>query len=182
LCRTYFDLSDDYSLADHAPWLSFFIGEKKESPKDDTLLTNSLKLAIQLAKTDYFEKYKSGFSAYEYWTHALRNYSVSYGKKGFEHHEVNFTLFNNLLDARKAAVGYLTSIRVSEKLLEGIQILKGYQTLVDLLDETQQNLLPSFASGQESWNAELLTKQAQVLEQAAALEKEIISRLEKGIV
>ena len=28
VCRTYFDESPQYSLAEHAPWLSFFIGDK----------------------------------------------------------------------------------------------------------------------------------------------------------
>jgi hypothetical protein len=29
LCQTYFDKTDEYSLAEQAPWLSFFIKEKK---------------------------------------------------------------------------------------------------------------------------------------------------------
>lgn len=64
LCRTYFDESDEYSYAEHAPWLSFFIGEKGNPLKED-LFTNALKIAVQLAETDAFGEYKSGFSAFQ---------------------------------------------------------------------------------------------------------------------
>jgi len=70
LCRTYFDESDEYSLAEHAPWLSFFIGEKGRPLDEDKLFKNSLKIAVLLAKTEKFGDYLSGF-------HFNRNFSVS---------------------------------------------------------------------------------------------------------
>lgn len=71
LCRTYFDDLRDYSLAEHAPWLNFFIGEKGKTMDIDGLFINSLKMAVQLAITEKFEAYINGFSAYEIWIDEL---------------------------------------------------------------------------------------------------------------
>ncbi|MEA3479332.1 MAG: hypothetical protein U9R60_14180 [Bacteroidota bacterium] len=78
LCRTYFDETSDYSLA------------------------------VKLGKTDRFEEYRSGLSAFRLWIEELRKHAQLVEPGVFEHHEVHLTLFNCLLDARKAALNFLS--------------------------------------------------------------------------
>lgn len=176
LCRTYFDETDEYSLAERAPWLTFFIGEKGKTMDTEVIFKNSLKIAIQLAKTDEFESYKSGYSAFEKWIKELEKHSLSIKTKVFEEHEVNLTIFNYLLDSRQAAVGYLASMK--DKMKQGALIIENYQQEVDLLREAQKNILPSFNSEPKSWTEDILNKQINVLTQIIMIEKENIDLFE----
>jgi len=124
LCRTYFDKTEEYSLAEHAPWLSFFIGEKGEAMNDDEMFKNSLKIAVELAKTDKFEIYKSGYSAFKKWIEELKKQSESIKTFVFKEYEINLTIFISLLDSRKAAVGYLTSM--NDKMKKSDLIIGNY--------------------------------------------------------
>ncbi len=181
LCRTFFDETEEYSLAEHAPWLSFFIGDRSEPLHPEEIFKNSLKIAVQLGKTEDFEGYKSGRSAYKHWSKDLKNMALSLPKRGFEHHEVNLTLFNCLVDARKAAVSYLSSMNSAQKLRNGERIIKNYQDVVDLLTDIQDNLLPSFTAGPQNWSSEILLMQAQILEQVAEKETEIFTLMEEEL-
>ena len=179
LCRTYFDESDEYSLAEHAPWLSFFIGEKGQPLDEDELFINSLKIAVQLAKTDEFGKYKSGFSAFEKWIEELKKQLASTKSKKFDEHEVNLTLFNCLLDSRQAAVRYLASM--NEKMKKGNLIVDNYKKEVELLINTQKILLHSFESEPKNWTEDILNKQIDILTQVLKIEKEIIDLFEEEV-
>jgi len=179
LCRTYFDKSDEYSLAEHAPWLSFFIGEKGQPLDEDELFINSLKIAVQLAKTDEFGKYKSGFSAFEKWIEELKKQLASIKSKKFEEHEVNLTIFYYLLDSRQAAVRYLASM--NDKMKKGYLILDNYMEEVELLKNTQKNILPSFESEPKNWTEDILNKQIDILTQILKIEKENIELFEEEL-
>lgn len=126
----------------------------------EELFNNALRIAVQLGKTDHFDGYKSGLSAFDLWIKELRHYSVSMGTGEFKHHEVNLTLSNCLLDSRKAAQRYLTAMNAHFKLKNGDLILEGYRKEVDMLTDTQERLLPSFRSSPESWTKEILEEQA----------------------
>ena len=141
LCRTYFDKTDEYSLAEHAPWLSFFAGEKGEAMNGDELFNNSLKIAVELAKTDKFEEYKSGYSAFKKWIEELKKQAEAIKTFVFKEYEINLTIFNSLLDSRKAAAGYLTLM--NDKMKKGDLIIDNYKKEVELLTETQKSVLPS---------------------------------------
>jgi len=179
ICRTYFDKTDEYSLAERAPWLSFFIGEKGIPMDNDELFENSLKIAIQLAKTDEFEEYKSGYSAFKKWIEELKKQTESIKTKMFKEYEVNLTIFNYLLDARKAAVGYLTSM--NNKMKRGDLIIDNYKKEVELLKETQKNILPSFKADAKSWTADIINKQIDILKWVFSMEKETIDLFEEEL-
>lgn len=179
LCRTYFDETDDYSLAEHAPWLSYFISGKSEPVAKDKLLRNSLEIAVKLAKTNEFEEYKSGFCAFEYWIEALRKHLASPRKKMFEKHKVNLTLYYYLLDSRQAAVGYLTSMNNYMK--KGNLIIDNYKQEVELLRHAQKNILPSFASKPKNWTFDIISKQIDNLTQVLSLEKDTIKLIEEEL-
>jgi len=172
LCRTYFDKTEEYSLAEHAPWLSFFIGEKGKAFSDDELFKNSLKIAVELAKTDKFKEYKSGYSAFKKWIEELKKQTESIKTFVFKEYEVNLTIFNSLLDSRKAAVGYLTLM--NDKMKKGDFIRDNYKKEVELLEETQKNLLPPFNAKAHSWTVEIINKQVDVLTEVLSLEKKTV--------
>jgi len=173
LCRTYFDESDEYSLAEHAPWLSFFIGKKGKPLDEDEIFKNSLKIAIQLAKTDEFGDYKSGFSAFEKWIDELKTAN----SKGFKEIEVNLTLFYYLIDARQSAVKYLMSMK--DKMKEGNAIIENYEREVELLKTTSKNILPNFKSKPKDWTENIINHQIDVLTKVLMVEKEIIGMIEE---
>ena len=180
LCRTYFDEADEYSLAEHAPWLSFFIGEKSKSLHEQTLFSNSLKIGVQLAKTDQFEQYKNGFSALETWIEKLGE-SASANSTAFKAYETNWTIFNCLLDARRAAAAYLSDMFQKYPRENSEIIVEKYQAIVNLLEQTQKEVLPSYSAIAEKWTPEILLKQTEVLEQVLKLEKEVIELVEAVI-
>ncbi|NNG27904.1 MAG: hypothetical protein HKM87_10285 [Ignavibacteriaceae bacterium] len=179
LCRTYFDKTEEYSLAEHAPWLSFFIGEKEKAINDNELFINSLKIAVELAKTDKFDEYKSGYSAFKMWIEELKKQSEAIKTFVFKEYEVNLTIFNSLLDSRKAAVSYLTLM--NDKMKKGDLIIDNYKKEVELLTETQKNVLPSFNAKENSWTADIINKQIDILTSVLSIEKETIKLIQQEV-
>jgi len=180
LCRTYFDETTDYSLAEHAPWLSFFIGEKGKSLEKEKLFQNSLKMAVQLAKTDQFGEYRSGFSAFNKWIEELRKQLQSVKTRKFREYEVNLTLFYYLLDSRRATVKFLTSMDNFMK--KGDSIVNMYKKEVELLHNAQKNILPSFDSKPKYWTEDIINKHIDTLTRALMIEREAINLIEKEII
>ncbi len=181
VCRTYFDESDKYSLAEHAPWLSFFIGEKGKAMDEEELFKSSLKVAIQLAKTDEFGDYKSGFSAFEKWIEKLKNHTTSQKPNKFEEYEVNLTIFNILRDSRQAAVRYLTSMNEKFDLKKGNLVLDNYKKVAAILNNAQKHILPSFYSKPKDWTVDILNQQIDILSQVLKIEKENIELFEEEL-
>ena len=161
------------------PWLSFFIGEKGEQMNDDELFKNSLNIAVELAKTDKFEEYKSGYSAFKKWIEELKKQSEAIKSFVFKEYEINLTIFNSLLDSRKAAVGYLTSM--NDKMKRGGLIINNYKKEVELLTETQKNVLPSFNAEAHSWTTDIINKQVEILTEVLSIEKKTIHLIEKEL-
>lgn len=180
LCRTYFDESDEYSLAEHAPWLSFFIGDKGKPLDEDELFKNYLKIAVQLARTDEFGEYKSGYSAFNKWIDELKKHSISIKTKLFAEYEVNLTIFNYLLDSRRAAVKFLISMNGMMK--KGELIVDIYKREVEILENTKKNILPSFDSKPKSWTKNIIKKQIDILSQTLVLEKEAIELIQEELI
>ena len=181
LCRTYFDESEDYSFAEHAPWLSFFIGEKREPLDRKDLVFNSLKIAVQLANTDAFEDYFSGFNAFRNWIAILKDYANSSGNKKFDKIEENWTLFNSLLDSRRSAANYLDNITGSINLKMGKEIIDNYRNEIKILSDLQENVLPKINSKSTEWTPEIVNKQIECLIKALEIEKENIELIKNEI-
>ena len=179
LCRTYFDETDQYSLAEHAPWLSFFIGERSKPVNNHLLFKNSLEIAVQLAKTDTFEEYKSGLSAFNKWIDELKKVTVSMESKEFKEYEINLTIFNYLADSRKAALKYLSSMK--DRIKNSETIINNYKKEVELLEETRQNILPPFSTDAKSWTEEIINKQTDILTQTLRIEEETLKLFEKEL-
>lgn len=176
LCRTYFDEGKNYSMAEHAPWLSFFIGNKGKSLDMSELLRNSLTVAVQLARTDEFGEYKSGFSAFGNWIEKLEKKS-----KAFDEHEVNLTILDYLIDSRQAAVKYLHSMNKLNLMKKGDLMSNNYRAEVELLKNLRKNILPSYDSGKKDWTVDVINKQIESLTQVLKTEKETIGLIEKEL-
>ena len=180
LCRTYFDETDEYSLADRAPWLTFFI-EKNDKPKSaDALFKNSLEIAIQLAKTETFEEYTSGFGAFTKWIDELKKYTDSSKSKIFDKGEVNLTIYEYLIDSRRAAMKYLLSM--NSKLKNGELIIKNYKNEVELLVDNKTKILPSYDAKSTDWTKEIINQQIKTLTQVLNIEKENIGLFKKELI
>jgi hypothetical protein len=147
--------------------------------ENDELFTNSLKIAVQLAKTDKFEEYKSGYSAFKKWIEELKKQLESIKTLVFKEYEVNLTIFNYLLDSRRAAVGYLNLM--NDKMKRGDLIIDNYKKEVELLAETQKNIIPSFNTITNSWTADIINKQVDILTQVLSIEKKSIKLFEEEL-
>jgi len=109
----------------------------------------------------------------------LKKHAVSIRTKIFTEHEVNLTIFNTLSDSRRAALGYLASM--SHKMKKANLIMGNYKKEVDLLEETQKNILPSFNSEPKSWTEDILNKQMDILIQVLSIEKDTIDLFEEEL-
>ncbi len=180
ICRTYFDNGDDYSLAEHAPWLSFFVGGQKKDPLETkTLFFNSLKIAVQLAKTDYFGEYASGFKAYQVWKDHISQFIQS--NKKFTQYRVNLSLIHHLIDAKIAAVSYLTEMINSFPINHGLEIVNNFIKELKILQELHTNVLPDFYADEISWTSDILEQQIHVLDQVLVLETNTVELIEEAL-
>jgi hypothetical protein len=179
LCRTFFDDSENYSLAEHAPWLSFFIQEKQPAPAGDIALKNALEHAVVLAETKQFEDYLSGFHALETWISSLRTYTSSAQKVAFDQHEVNLTLYISLLDTRRAAATFMSGMGGFVDQAEAITHV--YRQEVELLEAGRANSLPSFEADTEAWTPYVFRQQIEILEKVLHLEKEACTMIREAL-
>ena len=133
---------------------------------------------MKLAKTDSFENYKSGFSAFKHWIEHVKSYITS--EKKFEPYEVNLTLLYVLADARHAAFSYLEEEENNFQLKHHKTIVnnykKEYEQLKALID-----ILPDFEESVDTWTNNTLTEQIQVIRNVAEIEKNTIELLEESL-
>jgi len=181
LCRTYFDESEDYSLAEHAPWLTFFLREKGEPLENKELFLNSLKIAIQLAKTDSFEDYHSGFNAFKKWIETLQRYNDTNKRQRFDIIEENWTLFNTLLDSRRSAHKYFDNYSDIFDFKMGKKIIDNLRKEVKILSDLQHNTLPKINSKSKEWTPKIIYKQIECLTNVLEIEHEVIRLIENEL-
>jgi hypothetical protein len=182
LCRTYYDDTEEYSLARRAPWLNFFIGEKKNGLSANELFNYSLKTAVKLANTRKFEEYYNGFAAYEIWIRRLKSAVKSYNQKDLAQiMEIHFIIQNTLLDGRRSAIRYLSIESVAEKLQNGDQIVDNYRRIVQLLESSNTNLDQQGSVVPEKQMEIIIQGQIDTLAKVYKLEKETIHLIKQEI-
>jgi hypothetical protein len=175
LCRTFFDEGDRYSLAEHAPWLSFFISKSGNPVERKVLVRRSLERGILLWESDRFGDYYSGRSAFEFWIKALRDYINRGNSQPFPHAEENRIYFNFLTDSRAAAYRFFQTLEGETDIRSVDRIITKYGEETALLTNAMETLLPPFHADPGLWTPELLEKQSMVLEDALAIETDIQS-------
>ena len=110
LCRTYYDKGEEYTPAEKWPWVVEVIGGKVDAPDKRDSILKSLEIAVEIANTEKYEDYTSGFAAYEIWAKELLDdakFANLDDKELKSKHHTNAWCYNSLVDAREAAVRYL---------------------------------------------------------------------------
>lgn len=170
LCRTYYDESSDYSLAEHAPWLSFFIGKKDQKPEEREVLYKALNAALSLIETSAFEDYFSGISGLYRWINALKKLKSSKQYLDEKTRESNLNLMYNLTDCRLAAASFLISMK--RLLYESTSLISVYTKEADLLRSSINNNLPKFNADTKEWTTDVIGTQIEILSQILAMEED----------
>ncbi|MBN1820028.1 MAG: hypothetical protein JW833_04910 [Prolixibacteraceae bacterium] len=174
LCRTYFDESEEYSLAERAPWLTFFITEKKALMNDNHTFRKSLEIAVKHATTEKFEEYYSGFKAFGFWIDQLKK-AIAANEK-FKESFINRIIFNCLYDSRRAAAGYLESL--NNYLKSPVELISNYKNEVELMDSVIKEINNESVNHQP----DILNKQTIILEKILGLEKRSIELIEEELM
>ena len=183
-CRTYFDKTKGYEIAQKMPWVIFVITDKGEidiTPQ----YKNSLLLAKELYNTEKFDNYFSGIKAIQEWIKDLQDekYFDEIDDKSFEETNLaNWWIYYSLLDARNIATNYLSDniekFNVNEDLIN--EIIEKYKTEVEILQNGFKNV-PSQEMVQSGmkWDNELRNKQIDTLNEFLNIEIEVNNILEK---
>jgi hypothetical protein len=182
VCRTYYDESSEYSIASRAPWLNFFIGEKKNGLSKEELYKNSLKVAVQLAEAQKFDEYYSGFLAYEKWISRLNKINDSYSPEDIAQIlEIHFIIFNALLDARRATVKYLSALKPDLRSKNMDRVIKHYEDIIKILENTSNTPGNETRLDQASIIKAIFKKQSEALSEALLKERMAIELLKEEI-
>jgi len=182
VCRTYYDESEEYSIATRAPWLNFFIGDKKNGLSKEELYKNSLKIAVQLAETKKYDEYFSGFHAYEKWIARLNGINNSYSQEDITQIlEIHFIIYNALLDARRSAFNYLSASKAASKLANIDQIIALYKRIVSVLESSSTNFDQNSGSDFLKQIEEFIRRQTEILTKVLEVEKKAIHLIKKEI-
>ena len=187
ICRTYYDKTEEYSRAQKWPWVTMIIDQKKDTPPRRESVLQSLKIAQEIANTEKYDDYASGFSAYECWIADLlddsRYEDLSEEELGGMVH-VNGWCYSSLGDARSSAVKYLRSVAGDFGDEGEAHLAKA----ADIYDKIMQKLMggrkyapfPHQLKDGERWTKEMRHAEADVLKEVLALEREAIDELKSA--
>jgi len=182
ICRTYYDETGEYSVASRAPWLNFFIGDKKNGLSKQELYKNSLKIAINLAETKRFDEYYSGFHAYEKWIDRLNKIDNSYSPEDTAQIlEIHFIILNALLDSRHSALKYLSSLKTDLRLISMDPVMESYEDIVKILEAAANAPGDETGPDQATIIKAMFNKQSEALSEALLKEREAIGLLKEEV-
>jgi hypothetical protein len=164
-------------------WAGLHVMRKKdEAPDRRKALIRSLEIALQVAHTPAYDKYASGFAAYEFWIERLRSGT----EIDFAEMIANGHGFYSLVDARSSAVQYLNEIagqlsgdaekhlkRAAEHYAEIVQVL----TRRSLMETAPKPWMPQ-AKG---WSQDDRNQQADLLEESLGIERQAVAELEAAL-
>jgi len=185
-CRTYFDLTDRYEIAQKSPWVIYAIKGKKEMDLKDEYW-KSLILAKELYNEKKYGSYANGINGIKVWLKNLKDgklYKQMNDKKLYDAMHANWWIYYSLADARTLVNKYLTANQ--EKFgVKGETIEK----LAKLMEQESAllwnnfNAIPSSFSNQDAlaWTAGSRADQAKVLAEFLALEEQANRILKKEI-
>jgi len=175
-----------YSPAKKWPWLVVVIGDKEKEPDRRENFIRSLKLAVELANTEKYDDYASGFAAYEAWIDDLTDDAKLDGlireKPGPI--LVNARCYGCLVGARTCAFGYLRSIegefsvRAAEHLSKAADFYEAVETKLRAGRKHAPHLRQLKG---RPWTREMRHAEAAVLKECLALEKQAVAQIEKAL-
>jgi len=186
LHRRYQSLDDDYEILQEFgrdPGSADVIGDKQDTPPRREALIQSLERVVSLAKTSMQKAYASGFNAYDRWIAGLRDDENENVRNG--NIMGNGWIYCCLQDARKCAGGYLRSI-AGEFDRPAAQHLA---TAADLYGQVHDKIGvpceiapgPWALTDAAEWTPDMRQRQAEILTDAFALEREAVAEIERAL-
>ena len=175
LCRTYFDQSEGYEIAQKMPFAIVRIHSKKEVDIAP-LYPAALKLAKTLYETERYDNYTNGIFAIDTWLEHLKNPEILKAATAEEFAEMslaNTWTYYCLVGSRAITSSYLADnkgkFETDEALLSELSVI--YQKEADILKEGFEYLAPLQGSATpETWTAEMRSHEILTLEEFRNLE------------
>ncbi len=184
LCRSYWDVTDEYATAENWPWVTVFVQERGTPPARGDLVRRSLRQAVMLATTDRFDNYLSGFAAYETWAEQLLEDSRFGPETREQTAQANAWCYLSLIDCRAAATRYLHSIADEFPAARAERLVKAadlYGQIVDVLADMQGMVPFPGQVGEAGYPGEQRRAQAETLTEALGLERRAILEIEQAL-
>ncbi len=190
LLRPYAARRDGYQAMKRWPWSVGILKKKAEAPDRRQGIMRSLEIAREVANAERFGPYASGFAAYKVWIADLLNES-RYENQDSE--LVAGTMLGNghcyysLVDARASAAIYLRSIAPEFEKDIAVHLAKAaglYQQIFEVLTKrcpTEIAPIPGMLKKGQSWTQDMRRFQADLLTEAAGVEREAIAEIGKAL-
>jgi hypothetical protein len=183
-CRTYFDKTDGYEIAQKKPW-AIFVLEGKKKAQFKKSYKKSLQNAKELYTSKKYDNYFSGIKATEEWIAALEDkiyFKDIEPDKFAEMKLANWWTYYSLMGARAIGALYLKNnaerFEMKVDKIEELEII--YKQESEFLME-YFNEIPSPHNGfdKRQWNHEERLKQAEILKEFLNFEKEVKQLLDE---
>jgi hypothetical protein len=174
-CRTFFDQTKGYEIAQKEPWEAYAITSYKAADLQ-LAYSKSLNTALEMYQTKEYNGYYSGFEAYRYWIKQLSDEKTfkKMPKDTFENaRHGNWWTFMSLSEARQYCAAYLTANQNRFGVEEAkIEALAGvYKEEADLLQQHLAEIPSKFDNPPRGWTQKDRNNQIEVLKSMQDLEE-----------
>ena len=176
-CRTYFDKTKRYEIAQKFPWVICII-KKKENVDILPDYKKSILMAKTLYNTEKYENYFSGIKAFEEWIDALQDNEYLSSVEAEDVQEIwmaNWWIYYSLFEARKIAQQYLMENKekfgIDVELIDKLAELYAKETKIM---EDGFAFVPSpYGEKFSEWNEEIRAKQIEVMQALLQVENDV---------
>lgn len=184
-CRTYYDKTKGYEIAQKFPWVIYVINDY--TPRNyDEAFDESLILAKEMYNTEKYGEYFSGTKAVEEWIKGLKDADYIKNADEKRYSEIilaNWWIYYSLMEARAYAEEYLREnmdkFKVSS---EGVgEIANLYKTEVNVLGKGFNDLPFPHQPQLPEWSDEQRENEIKILEELLSHEKGIKDILNQEI-
>jgi len=182
-CRTYFDKTEGYELAQKFPFLVLIIKDKKEVEIDHTKV---LPKVHELYTTEKYDNYFSGIKAWKEWIAALEDeefFKDLTEDKHFEVMHTNWWIYYTLTEARLVALDYFHDY-AGEMGIDEEDAEQLYEILSECVAALESGLptVPSpYEQDDPEWEQEQRVHQVKILKQILEIEEEFSNNLADAI-
>lgn len=189
LCRPYSAFEPGYAEFKGWPWGFSFLKPGTPSVNRKESLVRSLRIALELANTDAFSSYTSGFAAWEFWIKGLEDkakFAPTEDKKKkdlqFWERQANAHIYLSLVDARASAARYLKSITPEMKEEARPHLTAAAERYDEIARklEAQHDVAP-IAFREVLWTQEMREKQAKLLRECEGIERKAIDEVKMAL-
>jgi len=185
-CRTYFDMTQGYEIAQKFPWVIYVIKGNKPANLDNEY-RKSLITAKELYNKKNYGAYENGLNGIKIWIKTLKDdkfFKSLDEKKLYETMHANWWIYYSLADARLTNSKYLITNKgkfgLDEKIIYNLtQLMEKESALL----QSGFDCVPSIFDHKDAsaWTSELRKNQAKVLSGFLKLEEQVNQILKSKI-